>query len=327
MHIQNLELQTSADKILDKLIEELKKRNSNLFSLGYRESGDYLMVQCPYHKFGQERHPSAEFRKADGFFYCFNCKAKYPLPRVISDLLNTNGKAWLLENFDGVATEDRDVDFEVPDRTVEQKTYLDNKVLDQYRKKHPYMYKRKLTDKVIEKFDIGYDPDFTLTKNGKEFKFGECITFPVRDEFGNLLFIARRAINQKLFHYPEGAEKPLFGLYEIYQEIKAGKNITDVYICESMINALTLWGWGKYAIALNGTGNKEQLEALKKTPFKEFILALDPDPAGRKGTEKLRNELEKHKIISELEVPEGKDINDLTYEEFTKLNVKDDFWF
>ena len=86
MHIQNLELQTSADKILDKLIEELKKRNSNLFSLGYRESGDYLMVQCPYHKFGQERHPSAEFRKADGFFYCFNCKAKYPLPRVISDL-------------------------------------------------------------------------------------------------------------------------------------------------------------------------------------------------------------------------------------------------
>ena len=66
---------------------------------------------------------------------------------------------------------------------------------------------------------------------------------------------------------------------------------------------------------------------LKKTPFKELILALDPDPAGRKGTEKIKAALESTKIISELNIPEGKDVNDLTYDEFTKLTVKDDFWF
>lgn len=328
MRIQNLELQTDIYKILDQLFKDLKKKNSDLFSLGYKESGEYLMVQCPYHKYGQERHPSAEFSKDDGFFYCFNCKVKHPLPRVISDVLDTNGKAWLLENFEGVATEDRDVDdFSLPDKTVAKKQYLDMSILNKYNKKHPYMYKRKMTDAIIEKFHIGYDPDFTLEKNGKQWHFGECITFPVQDEFGNLLFVARRAINQKLFHYPEGAEKPLYGLYQIYEEIKKGKKINTIYVCESMINALTLWSWGYYAVALNGTGNKEQIIALKKTPFKELILALDPDPAGKKGTEKLKAELEAHKIISEVEIPVGKDVNDLEKTEFENLKVKDDFWF
>ena len=326
MHIQNLELQTDIYKILDKLFEDLHKRKSSLFSLRYKESGDYLMVQCPYHKNGQEQHPSAEFKKEDGYFYCFNCKVSHPLPRVISDVLNTNGKAWLLENFDGIATEDRDVDFELPKKEVEEKHYLDESILEQYNQKHPYMYKRKLTDAIIEKFKIGYDKNFTLVKNGKELHFGECITFPVRDEFGHLLFIARRAINQKLFHYPEGVDKPLYGLYEIYEEMKKGKKIDKVYICESMINALTLWSWGKYAIALNGTGTKEQIEALKKTPFREFVLALDPDFAGKKGSEKIKNALDRHKIITELIYTSNKDINEHTYEEFCKLEETDDSW-
>ena len=83
----------------------------------------------------------------------------------------------------------------------------------------------------------------------------------------------------------------------------------------------------KFNATLNGTGSYKQHEMLKKTPFKELILALDPDPAGIKGTEKIKAALESTKIISELNIPEGKDVNDLTYDEFTKLTVKDDFWF
>ena len=326
MRIQNIELQTDIYKILDKLLVDIKDSGLNYFSLGYKESGDYLMVQCPYHKFGQERHPSAEFRKEDGYFYCFNCKNAHPLPSVISDLLSTNGRAWLLENFEGTSVSERDTNFGLLEKENIQKTYIDPSILEKYKNKHPYMYKRKLTDEIIDKFNVGYDPDFTIEKNGKILHFEECVTFPVRDEFGNILFIARRAINQKLFHYPEGADKPLYGLYEIYREISTGKEINTIYVCESIINALTLWSWGKYAIALNGTGSKEQIEMLKKTPFRELILGLDSDSAGRKGTEKIKNALISHKIISELEVPEGKDVNDLTEEEFLKLKLKDDFW-
>lgn len=315
MDIQNLELQTDIYKILDRLFLELKNRRSDLFSLGYKESGDYLMVQCPYHKFGQEKHPSAEFRKADGFFYCFNCKASHPLPSVISDLLDTNGRAWLLENFDGVDTSNREINnFDLPERKAEEKVYIDPKELDKYRTKHAYMYQRKMTDEIIEKFDIGYDEET------------ECITFPVKDENGNILFIARRSVKTKYFHYPNNVDKPLYGLYEIYREMKNGKKIDTIYVCESMINALTLWSWGYYAIALNGTGSHKQMEMLRKTPFKELILALDPDFAGRKGTAKIKAALEHDKILSEVDIPEGKDVNDFEKDEFLSLNVKDDFW-
>jgi len=326
MHIQNIELHTSMDKILDRLMDETKKAGLNLFSSGYKNTENWLMVQCPYHKNGQERNPSAGFSKEDGFFNCFTCKEKHPLPRVIYDILGINGRAWLLENFEGVATEDRDIDFGVPDREVQQKVYVDPIVLEQYHKKHPYMYKRKLTDEIIEKFNIGYDPDFTLEKNGKTLHFGECITFPVKDDMGNLIFIARRAINQKLFHYPVSADKPLYGLYEIYEEMKKGKEITDVYVCESMINALTIWTYGKYAIALNGTGSEEQIEMLKKTPFRELILALDPDDAGAIGSKKIKDALDSHKIISELVYKDNRDINELSREEFESLEVKEDDW-
>ena len=335
MRIQNIELHTSMEKILDQLIDETKKRGYNFFSLGYKNTENWLMVQCPYHKYGQERNPSAGFSKEDGFFNCFTCKEKHPLPSVITDILGVNGRAWLLENFEGVATEDRDVDFmELPDRHVSFiPKYLNKSVLDKYRTKHPYMYKRKLTDEIIDKFDIGYDPNYILDIKDKEGNvighkdIGGCLTFPIKDEFGNLLFIAVRSVNTKFFHYPNDVDKPLFGLYEIYQEIKAGKDIDTVYVCESMINALTLWTYGKYAIALNGTGSKEQIEMLKKTPFRELILALDPDFAGKKGTEKIKNALERHKIISELVYKDDRDINELSREEFESLEIKDNFGF
>ena len=68
------------------------------------------------------------------------------------------------------------------------------------------MYERGLTDEVIEEFDIGYDKDT------------RCITFPVRDKSGGTLFVARRSVDTKYFNYPKEAEKPLYGLFELYQQ-------------------------------------------------------------------------------------------------------------
>ena len=330
MRIDSLELNTDMKSIMDKLIIDLRKSGSNLFSKGYKDTQGYLSVQCPYHKLGMEHRPSAQFRKSDGLFYCFNCKEAHSLISVISYCLKTNGKSWLLENFDGSSIENRKVEFNLPLKTrINKPTYIDKSILAEYRFTHPYMYERKLTLDVIRKFDIGYDKNFILTTkvNGKivERDIGECITFPVKDEHGNILFIARRAIHNKFFHYPDGVDKPIYGLYEIYREMRHGVEIKEVYVCESMINCLTLWSWGKYAVALNGTGSNKQLEQLKKIPFRHFILALDPDNAGRLGTKKIINAL-KNKFISVVDIPEGKDVNDLTREEFESLNVRNTLW-
>ena len=46
-------------------------------------------------------------------------------------------------------------------------------------------------------------------------------------------------------------------------------------------------------------------------PVRKFILALDPDEAGRKGSKRLRDALGRSKLITEFAIPEGYDLNDL----------------
>jgi DNA primase len=178
-------------------------------------------------------------------------------------------------------------------------------VLEQYRWVHPYMYERKLTDEVIELFDVGYDPETDM------------VTFPVRNIYGDCLFVARRSVKGKYFHYPSGAEKPLYGVYEISNLPYWAK---EIWVTESMFNCLTLWTHGVPSVALNGTGSKYQLEELSKLNCRSLVIALDPDAAGRGGTQKIRNFLkDSHKILYTVQYKDNRDINDLSYEECKQL--------
>ena len=306
MNINNLEINSDIYEILDKLFMELQ--GTNYFQLGYKEAGEYLLVQCPYHKNGQEHHPSAQFRKSDGLFLCHNCKESHPLYTVISDCLHTNGIQWLKDNFNTTENKKQsNINKIIIDN---KKQYISDSILDYYNQKHPYMYERKLTDEIIEKFNIGYDKD------------NNCITFPNRDINGKILFIATRNVDNKYFHYPKEVDKPVYGLYEIYREIINGKDIKEVYICESMLDALFIWTCGKYAVALNGTGSAHQYDILNKTPFYSFILATDNDSAGKDARSKLNANLNKYiKEIDYKSYGNCKDINDMTKEQFLNANI------
>lgn len=312
MRINNLELNTDIYQILDKLFLELKSKGSPLFSKGYKESGDYLMVQCPYHKFGLEHNPSAQFRKSDGLFYCFNCKEPHSLPDVIYKCLGVNGRSWLLENFDGSDIDRRKINLGIKKPEKPKIEYVDKEILKKYRYFHPYMFERKLTEEVIRKFDVGYD------------KENDRITFPNKDENGNILFIATRNIKNKFFHYPKDVDKPLYGLYELQREVKNGVEINEIYVCESMIDILTIWSWGKYGVAMNGTGSSKQFEQLSKCNYRSLILATDNDEAGRKSREKIRKNV-KGKLIREIDYSSYgncKDINDMSKEQFLNAKIK-----
>ena len=78
-----------------------------------------------------------------------------------------------------------------------------------------------------------------------------------------VFFVARRAINTKLFHYPDNVEKPVYGAHLIDDSVK------ELYVCESAINALTCWVYGKKAVALLGLGTKYQYDILKKLPVRK----------------------------------------------------------
>ena len=96
-------------------------------------------------------------------------------------------------------------------------------------------------------------------------------------------------------------------------------NIDTVIVCESQINALTLWSWGYPAIALIGTGSPHQYEVLKKSGIRNYILCFDGDEAGDKGTNRFKKNMSSDVFISTKLIPRGKDVNNLTKEEFDKL--------
>lgn len=345
MIINNVPFFVELSDILQELQTQLSINHIPLLQR-MKDSGDDIMVSCPYHKGGQERRPSAGIRKSDGLFHCLACGETHSLQEVIShcfgytdDLLGAFGWKWLNKNFTTATLEVRkDVKIDFSRNNITNKndisddcnsnSYITEAELDSYRYIHPYMFKRKLTEPVIELFDIGYD------------KNTDCITFPVRDIKGNCLFVARRSVKYKYFNYPKGVEKPVYGLYELskywYGEYNievsdesgflhdirehAEPWISEVIVCESMLDALTCWVYGKYAVALNGLGNERQFRELRDMPCRKLILATDADGAGMRARQRIRNNV-KNKLITEYvwDKNTAKDINDMSKEMFDKL--------
>ena len=315
MIINNIPFETDLMSILEELRSQLSANGINLFH-SMRDTPDNIQVCCPYHKGGQERRPSAGIKKSDGIFHCFTCGETHTLQEMIShcfgrddDVVGAFGWEWLLKNFLTVSIEERkSIDLDLSrDRDEKSTLYISDEELDKYREYHPYMWKRKMTPEVVEIFDVGYDRD---TKS---------ITFPVRDVKGRCLFVARRSVVTKFFNYPAGAEKPVYGLYELSQ---LDRYPTEVIICESMIDAIYFWTVGKYAVALNGLGNELQFKQLKEMTCRKFILCTDSDDAGMKARARIRKNI-RNKLITEYVLPAGrKDANDCTQEELLTLQEK-----
>ena len=318
MEVNNHVILDDTQDILIELRKQLELNGVKRFAK-FIDSGKNIQTNCPFHKEGQERKPSFGINKNTGECHCFGCGWSGTLSEMISNCFGKDdfgdyGNKWLIRNFLSVAVESRpDIDVDFCRRkkiTSETKKYISEQELDSYRYTHPYMYKRKLTDEIIDLFDIGYD------------KNTECITFPNRDINGNCLFIARRSVKTKFFNYPQDVEKPVYGLYECNICAKTIKNWfpDEIIICESMIDALTCWVYGKYAVALNGTGNENQFKTLRNMPNRKFILATDMDEAGLKARERIRQSLG-NKIVTEYvwDINVAKDINDMNKEYFDSL--------
>lgn len=333
-------------QILLDLQAELKYNGSHLLHTikpPHSYSND-IIVSCPVHNHGLEQHPSASITQIEkhkgnkivpaGFMYCFSCHTKATIDVIISYCFGKNdngefGKQWLLDHYANFEVEQREQYFNRLKEHKEQEIkYVSEEELEKYRYIHPYMYKRGLTDELIEKYDIGYDKSFRLNEKSKPF---ECITFPIRDTYGRCIFIARRGIKHKIYNYPSYVEKPVAYLYEAQ---KYHKNSKELYICESMFNAITLEKWGFPSIALLGTGTKTQYELLKHLPYKKYILCLDNDSSGLYGTYKLLQELKSTQLLVVYKIQEkGIDINDLAMlekEEFMKrvvVQTKEEFMY
>ena len=315
MQINDITIDADVSEILTALREQLAEQGIMRFEK-IVDSGEDVMVQCPYHKDGQERRPSAGIRKSDGLLHCLACGETHSLPEVVGFCFGRDmffGYNWLMKNFGALSEQDRQPITlnlsRTPSTSVQE--YVSEDELDSYRYTHPYMYERGLTDEVIEMFDIGYD------------KSTDSITFPVRDIKGNTLFVARRTIKYKSFNIPKNVDKPLYGDYELSQILQTKEGIDkfkDVYVCEGLFDCLRLWCVGKYAVA--GFGclfSDKQIKDLCELPTRKIIFALDNDKAGISATERLKK-LVRGKIMTTAILPYNrKDIGECTDDELKNL--------
>ncbi len=314
--LQDIILQSDTRTILDMLKFDLAQHGVDRFHL-FRNNGDNIQTNCPFHKDGRERKPSFGVNGEIDKCHCFACGWSGTIEEMISELYGYQdegnfGKRWLIKRFNSVEIETRPSIMEGfnarklsvcnnrnNNRDIE--IQISEAELDKYRYIHPYMYERGLTDEIIERFDIGYD------------RQRDCITFPIKDINGKCVFVATRSTKGKFFGLPKGYDKPVYQANQF-----SGGCYGEAYITESFLNCLTCWKYDKPSMAMIGTGTKNQYDILNKLPVRVYILCFDPDEAGRKATERFKRYVH-GKIIKELVYPDSRDINELQ-EEF--LNCK-----
>lgn len=306
---------------LEQLRDYIFRKTGKSYFRNIRDGKEDILVTCPIHKEGQERHPSCGFSKINkdninaGWFHCFNCGFTGNTHTVLKELLgdaydkDEANKALNIDDleFEYRLNEDLPL-FTIP--SLEPVKYVSRAELKQYRYYTDYIKDRNISRDTADKYDIGYD-----------IRTDE-ITFPIRDTYGNCLAVGRRSVKGKRYEYPRGFTKPLYGVYEL----PFIKDNIYVWVVEGPFNLWSLNEYKKSGVALLGTGTRKQLEQLLTIQCRGFILALDGDSAGRKGNIKIAKFLQRYrKEVFVACVPDNEDINSMTVDMFKQMEVRD-YW-
>lgn len=303
------------DPIID-IVKQIRVELGYTKLSSIEQRGDHVMITCPIHNGGQEKNPSfgiycgSDPKVQYGICHCFTCGFSGPLWHLVGECFDSDdefGKEWLISRFGKSLSEEEELHLEPivsPTKHKEEVKVLDESTLDKFQKFHPYMNKRKLNLSTLELFKVRFDPK------------SQCLVFPVWDEKNRLVMLTRRSVMNKRFIIDANKEKPVY-LYNYVKE----QRFNEIILVESQINCLTLWGWGYPSCALFGTGTKHQYDILNKSEIEHYYLALDGDEAGDNGIRKFIKNIKKSVFVDIIQIPRGKDVNELTLQEFDSLPI------
>lgn len=239
----------------------------------------YVLIRCPYHSNGNEKHPSMSILTAPkngvdaGYCHCFACGKKTNIKQLFIDIGS--------QITPDIATT-RCLNETQVHLTTTPPVY---KIQMPYRFSQ-YLQSRGIGKEVQEKFKI-YEKD-------------KKVYMPVFDRQGKYLYANARSTEGKQFYVEQGAQKSLWGIEEI-------DFTRAVAVCESQIDALSFWQSGFQAVATLGADNIQCLTQLKKCTS-TILLAFDPDDAGRRGRDNAVKMLGEYRC-QWLDLPEGIDVN------------------
>lgn len=281
------------------------------------KKGKNYVCNCPFH---DDHDPSLTISQEKQIFKCFACGAGGNVFNFVSRYENIS----FLESVVEVAKISQ-IELENIEIT---KTQSDSRLVPYYKVNQSfieytqfmlldpnhaevlkYLHERGITDDLIKKFEIGYNPkddalyrylkakkfsDETminanlvrLTNQGIHDVFSNRITIPIHDCFGNpIAFTARRVLNNDEAKYINSSETACYQksqiVFNYHRALSASKKTRRVLLVEGAMDVIAFYKCGiEDVVATLGTAcTKEQLRLLKNLHVR-IDVCYDGDNAG-----------------------------------------------
>lgn len=176
-----------------------------------------------------------------------------------------------------------------------------------YKAKTDYFTGRGISIEVQQQFGCGYNPD------------NKAIALLWTDKKGNIANIKYRNTNNKVFFYEKGGQPIKHHVFGLHQVVES--RAKRVFLCESEIDALTLWTHGYPAVAAGGSSLSDiQSKLILTSGIEEIVIATDNDKVGHRFRQFLKKEFEGHMIVLDVSFPlNKKDVNELTAPEIKQM--------
>ncbi len=316
-------------KYSESVIEEIKSRLSIVDVISQymtlTNRGDRFWGRCPFH---EDKTPSFSVLPEKGFYHCFSCKKSGSIfdfvmemehltfPEAVQTLARKAGVA-LQEETEEDKKHRNQVDalYELYERIAGSFHYI---LLNSPQAAHArdYLKRRRVSDDMLEKFQLGYAPadsgwlyDFLskkkysddllalsglFSKRNPQFPmFRDRIMFPIRTWQAKTVAFGGRDLtgSERAPKYINTPDTPiyskkhvLFGMYEALPALKLKKQVT---LCEGNFDVIAMHQSGvDTAVAPLGTAFTNEQAKLVRRYCDRADLVFDSDSAGQASTGK-----------------------------------------
>ena len=235
-----------------------------------------------------DKNPSMSLNKQANNVKCFSCGATYDIFDLIgidysiNDFMDQFNQACRLYGIEAIKGKEpsQEVSKQDDNDNFDYKTYLDQARanIDDC----TYLEDRGISRELIDKYGIGYDPNFNISTGSQTW---QAVIIPTSARS----FIARniKADTESKYKVRAKGKRIPFNLEALRQ------NDRPIYIVEGEIDALSVLEVGGIAIGLGGDNNQARLiEAIKEAGTQApLIVAFDNDKSGQEQGQNLLNKL------------------------------------
>lgn len=307
----------------DDIIEEIASKNDIVDVISQyitlKRSGRNFLGLCPFHK---EKTPSFSVSPDKQIFHCFGCGVGGNVVHFISKIENINYRESLemLADKAGITLPTSNIEVDSKKQHLREQVYKINEEVANFyhetlytkiaKPAQEYVKKRKLDNKTLKNFKIGYAPSgnnlykflkekgfedeeilaSTLVKkynNGYLDTFRNRLMFPIMDIKNRVIAFGGRVLDNSLPKYINSPDTIVYNKGRNLYGLNIAKNAKgdNVIMVEGYMDCVSLHQRGiSNVVASLGTALTEAQGRLLRKYFEKVIISYDSDGAGQSAT-------------------------------------------